>query len=185
MPDFERTNIRLPAPYYLGQRLYFLTLCFHDRRPYGKNASIARWLIDELRKHAHSCAFFVHAFCVMPDHMHFLVAGVSETSNVLKIVMKFKQDTAHAFAQKTNRVLWQFKFYDHILRGEDSAERVAWYIWSNPVRAGLCAIPTDYPFLGSFTRMSIQLLKRSQVTPWTPPWKEPPSNHYAAPQIPS
>ena len=70
MPEFLHKNIRLPAERYLGQQLYFVTLCFHHRRRLGANPRIARWLINELRnyggrlrilrsrllRHARSCA---------------------------------------------------------------------------------------------------------------------------------
>jgi len=180
MPEFRRTKIRLPAERYVGRQLYFVTLCFQNRRHLGRNAGIARWITDELRKHAAACEFFVHAYCVMPDHLHILVAGASETSNMLKFVMSFKQETAREFARETHRPLWQFKYYDHILRGRDSADRVAWYIWSNPVRKGLCATPADYPFLGSLTEMGTRMLKGRTVTEWTPPWK-PAALQHAAP----
>ncbi len=116
MPEFQRTSIRLPAGRYLGRQFYFVTLCFHRRRHYGANTRIANWLIRKLRQHAAACNFFCHAHCVMPHHLHVLVAGAKETSDMLKFVMKFKQDTAQPFAAKTDQALWQFKFYDHILR---------------------------------------------------------------------
>jgi REP element-mobilizing transposase RayT len=107
----------------------------------------------------------------MPDHVHILVAGASETSDLLKFVMSFKQRTASEFIRRTHRPLWQFKYYDHILRGRDSADRVAWYIWSNPVRKGLCLTPTAYAFLGSFTLVGKTMLRGCAVAEWTPPWK--------------
>ena len=171
LPKFDRKNIRLPAERYLGHQLYFVTLCIHNRRRLGANARIACWIVDQLRIHAAACEFFVHAYCVMPDHVHILVAGASEASNMLKFVMSLKQQTSREFAHRTRRPLWQFKFYDHILRGRDSADRVAWYVWSNPVRKGLCATPAAYPFLGSFTEMGERLLKGSAVAEWAPPWK--------------
>jgi putative transposase len=170
-PQFERKNIRLPAESYRGRRLYFVTLCFHNRRPFGANARVARWLIEQLRKHAAVCQFFVHAYCIMPDHVHVLAAASSDTSNLVKFVEAFKQETAVEFARKTHRPLWQFKYYDRILRGEDAANRVAWYIWSNPVRKGLCPAPTDYPFLGSFTEVGTKALNSAPPVEWTPPWK--------------
>ena len=173
MPEFRRENIRLPAERYIGRRLYLVTLCFHNRRRLGSDPRIARWIINQLRKHAAACEFLVHAYCVMPDHVHMLVGGAAEASNMLKFVMSFKQETALAFARRTHRPLWQFKYYDHILRGRDSADRVAWYIWSNPVRKGLCRAPADYPFLGSFTELGTRMLKGSAAIEWTPPWKVP------------
>jgi hypothetical protein len=52
------------------------------------------------------------------------------------------------------------------------ADRVAGYIWSNPVRKGLCATPTAYPFLGSFTAIGARILKSSTLPEWIPPWKD-------------
>lgn len=67
--------------------------------------------------------------------------------------------------------IYDGKYYDHILRGADSAERVAWYIWMNPVRQGLCRTPGDYPWLGSFTAVGRNMLRATPAADWTPPWK--------------
>jgi len=171
MPEFRRANIRLPADNYRRRRIYFVTLCFHKRERIGANPRIARWIIARLRKHAATCEFFVCAYCVMPDHVHVLAVAASEASNLVKFVEAFKQDTAVEFTRRVHRALWQFKYYDRILRGADSVDRVAWYIWLNPVRKGLCHTPTDYPFLGSFTEVGAMLLKGSAAAEWTPPWK--------------
>jgi REP-associated tyrosine transposase len=171
MLGFQHKNIRLPPERYLGRNLYFVTICFHKRRHFGTNPRVARWIINQIRKHAAGCEFFVHAYCVMPDHLHVLAGGKSETSNMLKFVVTFKQHTGAEFERRTYRPLWQFKYYDHILRGSDSADRVARYIWLNPVRKGLCAEPTDYPFLGSFTSIGAKILKGAALQEWTPPWK--------------
>jgi REP element-mobilizing transposase RayT len=169
--DFKRKNIRLTAERYRGRRLYFVTLCFHNRRRFGTNPRIAGWIVARLRTQAAACEFFIHAYCVMPDHMHVLAVAAADTSNLVKFVEAFKQETAVEFARKAHRRLWQFKYYDRILRGGDSADRVAWYIWLNPVRKGLCRVPSDYPFLGSFTELGARLLKGSAAAEWTPPWK--------------
>jgi len=168
--DFNRKNIRLGADRYRGRALYFVTLCFQDRRRLGANPRLAFWLTASLRKHASRCAFLIHAYCIMPDHMHLLAAGASEESNLIKFVESFKQETAVEFARRTHRRLWQFKYYDRILRASDAVDRVAWYIWLNPVRKGLCRAPTDYRFLGSFTEVGRKLLNGDSVTAWTPPW---------------
>ncbi len=108
----------------------------------------------------------------MPDHVHILAAAAADGSNLVKFIESLKQTTAIEFARRTrgNR-LWQFKYYDRILRASDPPDRVAWYIWLNPVRAGLCLAPNDYPFLGSFTEIGARLLKGAAAPEWTPPWK--------------
>jgi len=168
---FERKNIRLSASRYLGRGLYFVTLCFDHRRKLGANPRIASWIIERLRSHATACRFSVHAYCVMPDHVHMLAAGTSEESNLVKFVESVKQDTGAAFARRTGKRLWQFKYYDHILRASDSADRVAQYIWMNPVRRGLCGEPSEYAHLGSFTKIGRQMLHGSAVPEWSPPWR--------------
>jgi putative transposase len=169
--EFRRKNIRLPAGYYTGRRSYLLTLCFDGRQRFGANPQVARWLIACLRDHANACGFFIHAYCVMPDHMHALAAAASDESNLLKFAESFKQETGFEFARRAHRRLWQFKYYDRILRSSDAADRVAWYIWLNPVRQGLCREPSEYPFLGSFTEVGMKMLKSAPAPDWTPPWK--------------
>ena len=107
----------------------------------------------------------------MPDHMHILAAAAADSSNLVKFVKAFKQDTAIAFDGRARGRLWQLKYYDHILRASESPDRVAWYIWLNPVRKRLCHTPADYPFLGSFTRIGARLLQSSASPLWIPPWK--------------
>jgi putative transposase len=168
---FLRKNIRLPAADYLGRREYFFTLCFHNRRHLGQNTRIAQWLIARLRQHANKRNFFVHAYCIMPDHMHLLAVGAKDDSNAVAFIESFKQETAHGFSKRTHRRLWQFKYYDHILRYRDSTEGVAWYIWMNPVRKGICRAPAEYPFLGSFTEFGSKLLQSFTPLEWRPLWK--------------
>jgi len=81
----------------------------------------------------------------MPDHFHALVEGLASDSDLLLFVRSFKQSSTRAFSGGNGIPLWQKKFYDHILRAEDSPEAVAWYIWMNPVRKGFCSEPDEYP----------------------------------------
>lgn len=173
MPDaFTRTNIRLGAENYRGDRTYFLTLCFQRRRQYGSNPRIAPWVVQQAREWSARYGFLVHAYCLMPDHLHMLVAGTSTESNLLAFVELFKQKTAFAFRKSTGKVLWQFKYYDHILRKKEAPESVAWYIWLNPVRKGLCKHAQDYPYSGSFTSAGTRLLQGFPREDWAPPWKK-------------
>jgi hypothetical protein len=73
-----------------------------------------------------------------------------------------------AYEQKTGQSLWQKKFYDHILRENDSSDAVAWYIWMKPVRARICVRPEEYPFLGSMTGAWPH---PSNPKEWMLPWK--------------
>ncbi|HUE14213.1 MAG TPA: transposase [Planctomycetaceae bacterium] len=61
-------------------------------------------------------------------------------------------------ANQANKVLgrqgtfWQHESYDHWVRDLDQLERIANYIRSNPVRAGLCERPADSQFSSACDR---------------------------------
>jgi len=107
----------------------------------------------------------------MPDHFHVLVEGIAPDSDLLLFIRNFKQQSTRAFSGGNGVPLWQKKFYDHILRTKDSPEAVAWYIWMNPVRKGLCAQPDQYPYSGSLTRDWKKCVQPAEI--WVPAWKEP------------
>jgi putative transposase len=168
--NFQRKIIRLPRPHYVGRQWYFLTACTQDRAPHLRKAELVSHHLALLTEQAQRDSFDVIAYCFMPDHLHLLVSGMSEDSNCLAFMRTFKQRSGFAFRRFSRGRLWQHKFYDHILRPRDQWESVAWYIWTNPVRKGLCAGPEDWPFSGSQSIDWKQLL-RPCVPLWTPPWK--------------
>jgi len=168
--QFRRKNIRLHPIHYRGHRWFFITLCCESRRPAFSDGRNAEELVRCLRTTAERCQFDVHAFCVMPDHFHALVEGASADSDLLSFVRIFKQASSREYSEVWGMVLWQKKFYDHILRSRDSPEAVSWYIWMNPVRKGLCRQPIQYPFSGSFTA---QWEKNAEpLEEWVPAWKK-------------
>ena len=166
---FAHKNIRRPATHYQGSRRYFITLCCDERRNIFASGDEAIALIKSLREHSASRNFEIPAFCVMPDHFHALVFGLEPTSDLLRFIKSVKQETGFEYRQRHGKNLWQKKFYDYILRPNDSAERIAAYIWMNPVRAGLCSNPLQYPYSGSFTFDWNKVITNGEA--WVPPWK--------------
>jgi len=172
--DFRRKNIRLPRASYLGHQWYFLTTCSQDRIPRFRNAALVRDHLDLLIAQAREQCFDIQVYCFMPDHLHLLVSGEHEGSDCLAFIYGFKQRSAYAFRQMAGAKLWQHKPYDHILGRKDRWEAVAYYIWMNPVRKGLCARAEDWPYSGSLTMDWKKMLAPPEEL-WTPPWKGAPS----------
>jgi putative transposase len=85
----------------------------------------------------------------MPDHLHAVIEGRCQNSDVLPFVRAFKQQTAFWFKRRTGRRLWQASFHDHVLRTGESTRAVVRYVLENPVRARLAASPDQYPYSGS------------------------------------
>jgi putative transposase len=167
---FDRKNIRLAPRNYAGYGIYFVTICCHKRIPHFADTSFGHVALGQLMALSTRHCFLLHAFCLMPDHLHFLSEGNSRQSNLLGFVTAFKQRTAFAHKHRGQGPLWQTKFYDHILRARDKLELVACYIWANPVRARLCEDAASYPLSGSQTLGWKKLCANSNL--WEPPWKE-------------
>jgi putative transposase len=165
-----RMQIRLPRDQYLGTKIYFVTICCEDRRSIFLDANRAERAIEALKRISDAMGFLVHAYCLMPDHVHVLAEAQSATSNLIKFVAQWKQSTGYLFRDEPPRRFWQRRFYDHILRRPEDSDSVAWYIWRNPVRKGIVAEASQYPFSGSFT---VEWPKNPQANErWVPPWKE-------------
>jgi REP-associated tyrosine transposase len=166
-----RKTARLSSQNYLGRQACFLTVCCDHRLPYLNAPPTARLVLDRLLESAASCSFLLHAFCLMPDHLHILAEGVHDCCDLLEFIRLFKQRTAFQFRKSHRRSLWEMSYHDHILQRSESIEDVASYIWWNPVRKKLCAHPHEFPYSGSQT---IDWIKRAAApTSWSPPWKSP------------
>jgi putative transposase len=167
--EFTRKRHRLDWNEYIGEKWFFITMCCEHREPFFLTSDKAGWIADFLRAESVRHQFIVDAFCVMPDHLHFLAMGMAPTSNLLNFAKSFKQKTAFLYQKQHGLRLWQKNFYDHILRPGETPNHVAAYIWMNPVRKGLCKNFEEYPFSGSFTR-PWRISRDVEI--WMPPWKE-------------
>ena len=168
--NFRRKNIRLPRGSYIGHQWYFLTTCTLGRIPRFRNAHLVAVSLDLMAEEARMHCFDIQAYCFMPDHLHLLTNGTHAASNCLSFVKAFKQRSGFHFKQRTRERLWQDRPYDHILGPKDPWEAVAYYIWMNPVRKGLCERPQDWPFSGSFTIDWKRFLTPPEKL-WVPHWK--------------
>ncbi|HEV2177775.1 MAG TPA: transposase [Terriglobia bacterium] len=168
---FQRKNIRLPASSYIGRQWYYLTACTQGRVPRFRDARLVAENLELLSVRAKDLRFEVHAYCFMPDHLHLLASGSDDQSDCLTFINRFKQVSGFKFKQATGQRLWQHKSYDHILRPGERWEAVAYYIWMNPVRKGLCGQPDEWPFSGSETIDWRRLMATPQGR-WIPSWKD-------------
>jgi putative transposase len=165
----RRKSIRLPPTTYLGKQTYFITFCTNQRQPIFDDHSVGHRLVENLIATAANHDYLLHAYCLMPDHLHLLLEGREPSSGLVPFIHSFKQKTGFAHQARTSQKLWQPRYHDHVLRDACDVEPIAWYIWLNPVRKNLCQAPQDYPLSGSQT---IDWKSRcAPVHTWLPPWK--------------
>lgn len=166
----RRKPNRLPLASYQGARCYFVTICCRDRRPFFAREELARELALVLRDTCARHGFDIHAYCFMPDHFHGLLIGNGPSADLLLAVRNFKGAAATCARRLGISALWQKGFHDHVIRSEESLNRVAWYILMNPVRAGLVRKAAEWPF--SDWVVADWRTEETTAEPYRPPWKK-------------
>ena len=104
----------------------------------------------------------------MPDHIHLLLVGLSDRSDLTAMVRSFKGKSAARARAQGFRNLWQKRFYDHVLRPGQELDAVAGYILNNPVRAGLVKEIAEWSYSGSwmFDWKKLKLPPPAFIPPW-------------------
>jgi len=85
---------------------------------------------------------------VMPNHVHILIKPLSPWT-LDKISHGWKSYTGTRINRQLSNPLhpiWQREIWDRYVRDENHAKRIVHYIRMNPVKAGLCSRPEDWPF---------------------------------------
>jgi REP element-mobilizing transposase RayT len=84
----------------------------------------------------------------MPDHLHLMLMGQHEESDLLATVHRFRL-LSGKWMHRHSLPGWQRDFWDHVMRVGDDWRNHATYMALNPVRAGLVENYFDYPYLGA------------------------------------
>ena len=77
--------------------------------------------------------YHLHAFVIMPNHVHILLSPIGENS-VVSIVGKLKRYSSRMIKQclGTDGNVWQREMFDRMMRGEDDFAHKLAYIVNNP-----------------------------------------------------
>jgi REP element-mobilizing transposase RayT len=117
----------------------FITTNTKDRHPIFGQPACAREAIEAMYRVQIFNPFFLHGFVIMPDHCHFLVT-VPEPGSISRIMQSYKRAVSFGISLGP---IWQSRFHQKI---PTKPEKVLQYIHQNPVKAGLCKNPDDYPW---------------------------------------
>lgn len=92
------------------------------------------------------CGVAVWAYCLMPNHVHLIVVPDSDDGLRRAIGEAHRRYTRRVnFREGWRGHLWQGRFASFVM-DEYYLLACARYVERNPVRAGLCATPQDYPW---------------------------------------
>lgn len=126
---------------------YLLTTISVERTPWFADATVARAVVE-----LHSMPdLFQGARCLswvlMPDHWHGIVE-LTDDCTLAAAMNRFKSRTAHVANRAMGRSgpFWARAYHDRAIRCDTDFVAALQYIALNPVRAGLAAHPSDYPY---------------------------------------
>ena len=158
---FNRKHNRLKNYDYSSSGAYFITICTKERRTlfwnkpqpdfagfvgedsilppsdtylsaYGK---IAQQAIEEISSRYSHVKLL--QYVIMPNHIHMILfipydngRILSSPTSILTVVGQMKRYVS----KKIGVAIWQRSFHDHVVRDERDYEKIAKYIYENPIK---------------------------------------------------
>lgn len=142
---------RMNGSVYVGRRRYLVTVWTFHRTHASRTDPIVEGVVMALRQCAADYQFAIHAYCFMPDHVHLLLEGLLDSSDLRRFIRNWKQRTTYEYRNTTGGDLWQRGHIDHVLRPDEDTDFVMRHVLSAPVRAGLVPHSEKYRYVGSDT----------------------------------
>ncbi len=154
----KRKDLRLKHYDYSSAGAYFVTICTKDRKnifwnkissnfvgediilppestslsTYGKIAEEAIKAIPEHYTHIE-----LLQYVVMPNHIHMILLipfdrgrMISSPTSILTAVGQMKRSVS----KKVGEPIWQRSFHDHVIRDRNDYDKIAKYIYENPIK---------------------------------------------------
>jgi putative transposase len=120
---------------------FITTITYRRRRLFQvpRNAELFLQTLQHYRAEGH---YKLHAFVVMPDHVHLLLTtrekAISEVMNLIKGGFSHRLDSRFP--------VWQRGFIDHLVLNRKEFESRRTYIRLNPVEERLVEVAELYPY---------------------------------------
>ena len=157
MKIYNRKRTRLKNYDYNTPGYYFITVCTKNKQKIlcdivgtgvldgpktvlFKNGEVAKKHIEHIKD------FYSHIkiekYVIMPNHIHFLIkvsktdsSGPSRTPVPTNSYIARLMSTLKRFCNKEiGGNIWQYRSYDHIIRGREDYEKIWEYIDNNPAK---------------------------------------------------
>lgn len=131
----------------ISGQTYLVTAVTADRRPWMALWPVAAAIAREVGGLRLWRDTHVHAWVLMPDHMHVLLT-LGDGESLSHLMNRAKAVSARAANDFTasSQPFWIPAFHDHALRRDDDVVIAARYVIANPVRAGLVDSIWQWPF---------------------------------------
>ena len=156
MPRVAR-KVYIGYPHHIVQR-------GNNKQRVFKDYKDRLFYLCQLRKYSWECDCKVHAYCLMPNHIHLLLVP-SQQESLAKIMQKLNLSYTQYINRKYNRSgrLWESRFFSSQIDKESYLWSVCRYIEQNPLRAGITSKVIEYRW--SSAKINCGLLESGFVEP--------------------
>ena len=125
---------------------FFVTSATYNRRRLFQVPANAELFLETLQHYRRQGHYKLHAFVVMPDHVHLILTP--QAIALERAIGLIKGGFSHRLASKSP--IWQRGFTDHLILDATQFESHRTYIHQNPVRANLVTAPELYPYSSAY-----------------------------------
>ncbi len=150
-----------PSRLFSPPGTYFLTFSTWRHRRLFVVENYARLLLQTLDHYRREGRYLLHAFVLMPDHVHLLLTPAQDVT-IERAVQLIKGAYSHELGTLIGRgsEIWQRGFTDHRVRDAQDFVHHWNYIHQNPVVGRLVLNSSEYRYCSSFPGFKLD--------PWPP-----------------
>ena len=129
---------------------YFVTFITWERRRLFIVEAYARLFLKTLYSYRRKGRFQLHAFVVMPEHVHLLLTPANDVT-IERAIQFVKGGFSHAFGfEFRGGEVWQRGFTDHRIRDAEDLARHRDYIHQNPVKRRMVERAAEYRYCSAY-----------------------------------
>ena len=137
---------RIPRNYLKTQNFHVMVQGINKSYIFENSIDI-KYYIKILHELAEKYSVKILAYCIMNNHAHILVT-VKNTQQLSKYMHHINTKYGIYYNKKYNRVGYVFRdrYRSEGIFSNSHLNKCIQYIYNNPVKAGICKNPWDYPF---------------------------------------
>lgn len=136
------------CPHHVVQRGHNRQAVFTHERDFRRYLGDLRELTEELN-------IRVHAYCLMTNHLHLLLAPDESTASLARLMktLAARATRHHNKQEGRSGTLWESRYKSSPVQTDAYLLACSRYIELNPVRARMVAEPGDYPWSSYLDRL--------------------------------
>ena len=120
---------------YVPGGVYFFTVVTYHRTPVFIDESSVEALRQAFRQVMAERPFGVDAIVVLPEHLHCIWREIKKSAS---------RQISTVINTRHERLVWQRRFWEHVMRNDDDWRRHVDYIHYNPVKHRLVSRPAEW-----------------------------------------